>query len=164
VTGISHVSWTEPSNGRAILFLSFLSLRLPGGSGVSVSWAEPDGAATGSRYGDGIDRSWDPTLERAKTEKSEDPKINRTGRVYRIGPKYRVVVEGLLAFEVDRLEGVEETTAQAILVRIRMAYPTRATPWADPSAERVMEFEVGVHLTTPALSIRPGTPRLSLSK
>ncbi len=57
---------------------------------------------------------------------------------------YRVVVEGLLQFEVDHLEGVEDRTANAILERLRMAYPTRAKPWADSTSERVMEFEVAV--------------------
>jgi hypothetical protein len=78
-------------------------------------------------------------------------------RVYRVGKLYRVVVEGLLQFEVDHLEGVEDQTASAILERLRMAYPTRAKPWADSTAERVMEFEVAVrpvgqqhHIRNPA--------------
>jgi hypothetical protein len=66
-------------------------------------------------------------------------------RVYRQGKsRYRVVVEGLLDFDVDRLEVVEERTAEAILARLRKSYPTRAKPWEDPSAERVMDFEVAV--------------------
>jgi hypothetical protein len=66
--------------------------------------------------------------------------------VYNIGKQHRVVVEGLLQFEVGRLEGVEEETAKAILDRLRMAYPTRAKPWIDQTAVRVMEFEVAVQL------------------
>jgi hypothetical protein len=65
-------------------------------------------------------------------------------RVYKIGKVNRVVVEGLLQFEVKCQDGVEERTACAILDRLRMAHPTRAKPWADPTAERVMEFEVQV--------------------
>jgi hypothetical protein len=42
------------------------------------------------------------------------------------------------------LNGIEERTAKAILDRVRMSYPTRATPWEDPTAERVMEFEFEV--------------------
>jgi hypothetical protein len=65
-------------------------------------------------------------------------------RAYRIGRQNRAVVEGLLLFEVERLAGVEETIATAILDRPRMTYPSRAKPWPDPSAERVMESEVAV--------------------
>jgi hypothetical protein len=68
-------------------------------------------------------------------------------RVYRVGSLYRVVVEGLLQFEVERLEGVEEKTGEAILNRMHQYLPTRGTPWEDPTAERVMEFEVGVRAT-----------------
>jgi hypothetical protein len=64
------------------------------------------------------------------------------GRVHRVGSKYRVVVEGLLTFETDKLDRIEERTAVAILARVRMAYPTRAVPRADPGAERVMELGV----------------------
>lgn len=59
------------------------------------------------------------------------------------------VVEGLLQFEVNHLEGVEERTASAILDRLRMYHATRCTPWADPKAERVMEFEVAVVKSAP---------------
>lgn len=65
-------------------------------------------------------------------------------RVYRKGKGYRVVVEGLLDFEVEWLDRVEEWTAEAILKRLRMAYPKRAPPSGDPTAERVMEFEADV--------------------
>lgn len=65
-------------------------------------------------------------------------------RVYREEKGYRVVVEGLLDFEVENLDRVEARTAAAILERLRMSYPTCARPWEDPSAERVMEFEVQV--------------------
>jgi hypothetical protein len=65
-------------------------------------------------------------------------------RVYKQGPRYRVVIEGVLNFEVDQLEGVEERTAEALVARLRMMFPTRGAPWADPAAERVMAFEVAV--------------------
>jgi len=65
-------------------------------------------------------------------------------RVYRHGKGYRVVVEGLLDFDADQLEGIEEQTAAAILARLRTSYPSRAKPWRDATAERVMEFEVAV--------------------
>ncbi|MGA8664229.1 MAG: hypothetical protein WB809_04070 [Thermoplasmata archaeon] len=65
-------------------------------------------------------------------------------RVYREGKGYRVVVEGVLDFAVESLDQVEEQTADAILKRLRMSYPKRALPWGDPTAERVMEFEVAV--------------------
>jgi hypothetical protein len=65
-------------------------------------------------------------------------------RVYRVGKVYRVVVEGVLQFDLANLEGVEERTAKAILDRVRTSYPPRGKPWADPTAERVMEFEVAV--------------------
>jgi hypothetical protein len=65
-------------------------------------------------------------------------------RVYRIGKVYRIVVEGLLQFEVTEPDHIEERTAEAILARLRMAYPTRAKPWSDPGAEQLMEFEVDV--------------------
>ena len=77
-------------------------------------------------------------------------------RVYREGKGFRVVVEGLLDFEVDNLNQVEERTAEAILKRLRMSYPKRAPPWGDPTAERVMQFEVGVSLTVnPSRTERP---------
>jgi len=68
-------------------------------------------------------------------------------RVYKIGKRYRVVVEGVLQLEVLNLDRVEEKTAEAILARVRCSYPTRTSPWADPGAERVMEFEVRVSPT-----------------
>jgi hypothetical protein len=74
-------------------------------------------------------------------------------RVYSVGKVYRVVVEGLLQFEVDHLEGVEDRSAEAILERVRKSYPTRAKPWADPTAERVMEFEVGVRVAPASLAV-----------
>ncbi len=68
-------------------------------------------------------------------------------RVYKIGKVYRVVVEGVLQFEVPNLDRVEEKTAMALLDRVRTSYPPRGKPWADPTAERVMEFEVDVKPT-----------------
>jgi hypothetical protein len=65
-------------------------------------------------------------------------------RVYKIGKVYRVVVEGVLQFEVPNLDRVEEKTAEAILARVRTSYPPRRVTWDDPGAERVMEFEVVV--------------------
>jgi hypothetical protein len=69
-------------------------------------------------------------------------------RVYRIGKQYRVVVEGLLQFEVDQLDGAEERTAVAILSRLHQFLPPRTRGWEDPTAERVMEFEVAVRAST----------------
>ena len=66
------------------------------------------------------------------------------GRVYKIGKGYRVVVEGLLQFDVADLDRVQEKTAKALLDRVRTSYPPRGKPWEDPTAERVMEFEVQV--------------------
>jgi hypothetical protein len=40
-------------------------------------------------------------------------------RVYQAGPRYRVVVEGLLDFEIDRLYKIEERTAQEIFEHLR---------------------------------------------
>jgi hypothetical protein len=72
-------------------------------------------------------------------------------RVYNVGNQYHVVVEGLLQFEVTTLDRVEIRTANAILTCLRKAYPTRAAPWRDAAAERVMEFEVDVRaVTTPS--------------
>jgi hypothetical protein len=67
-------------------------------------------------------------------------------RVYRIRKVYRVVVEGVLQFDVADLDRVEQKTAKALLDRVRTSYPPRGKPWADPTAERVMEFEVNVSL------------------
>lgn len=64
-------------------------------------------------------------------------------RIYRVGKVYRVV-EGVLQFDSTNLEGIEERTAKVILERVRTSYPSRGRPWADPSAERLMEFEVEV--------------------
>jgi hypothetical protein len=85
------------------------------------------------------------------------PMSEWVARVYRVGKQYRVVVEGLLQFDTVTLEGIEERTAKAILDRVRTSYPPRGKPWADPTAERVMEFKVGV---TPA---RLPPPRSELS-
>jgi hypothetical protein len=65
-------------------------------------------------------------------------------RVYRVGKGYRVVVEGVLRLDVADLDRVEEKTAKALLERVRTSYPPRRKPWEDPTAERVMEFEVQV--------------------
>lgn len=71
-------------------------------------------------------------------------------RVYRLGKVYRVVVEGVLQFDLADLDRVEEKTAKALLDRVRTSYPPRGKPWADPTAERVMEFEVAVQFRRPA--------------
>jgi hypothetical protein len=65
-------------------------------------------------------------------------------RDYRAGKGYRVMIEGVLQFEVADLDWVEEKTAKALLDRVRTSYPPRGKPWEDPTAERVMEFEVDV--------------------
>ena len=65
-------------------------------------------------------------------------------RVYLDGPSYRVVVEGPLDFEVARLDGIEERTAREIVEHLRKFFPRRAKPREDPTAERVMEFDVDV--------------------
>jgi hypothetical protein len=49
-------------------------------------------------------------------------------RIYQVGKVDRVVVEVLTQFEVEGLEGVEDRTANAILSRLRMAYPSRPKP------------------------------------
>jgi hypothetical protein len=72
-----------------------------------------------------------------------------TARVYRVGKLYRVVVEGVLQFDTASLEAIEERTAKAILDRVRTSYPPRGKPWDDPTAEKVMEFEVEVRLAEP---------------
>ncbi|MGD0257258.1 MAG: hypothetical protein ABSB90_05185 [Thermoplasmata archaeon] len=71
-------------------------------------------------------------------------------RVYKIGKRYRVVVEGVLQLEVPNLDRVEEKTAEAIIARVRKSYPSRRVTWEDPGAERVMEFEVDVRGVTPS--------------
>jgi hypothetical protein len=65
-------------------------------------------------------------------------------RVYRVGPRYRVVVEGLLDFETGSLDRIEARTAEEIVEHLRKFFPKRARPRADPTAERVMEFELSV--------------------
>jgi hypothetical protein len=67
-------------------------------------------------------------------------------RVYRAGKVYRVVVEGLLQFDLNKLDRAEERTAEAILNRLHQFLPPRTRGWEDPNAERVMEFEVDVRL------------------
>ena len=74
-------------------------------------------------------------------------------RVYRAGPGYRVVVEGLLDFSVVDLSGIEARTAHEIVEHLRKFFPKRAPPREDPTAERVMEFEVAV---APSADARPG--------
>jgi hypothetical protein len=66
-------------------------------------------------------------------------------RVYRQRKGFRVVVEGLLDFDTDRLEDIEARTAEAILVQIRKSYPPRTNPWWDPAAELILAFDVAVH-------------------
>jgi hypothetical protein len=110
--------------------------------------------------------AWNPAPYRTGTSPEklveghdfDSPMAEWIARVYRVGKQYRVVVEGLLQFDADRLEGVEEKTAKAILGRLRKSYPTRAKPWADPNAERVMEFEVEVRLAGPSPQAQPRIP------
>ena len=73
-------------------------------------------------------------------------------RVYRSGKVYRVVVDGLLQFDVGQLAGIEERTAELILARLRMSYPSRAAPGDPATAERVMTFELCVRSSPPANS------------
>jgi hypothetical protein len=68
-------------------------------------------------------------------------------RVYQNGPRYRVVVEGLLSFDVDGLAGVEERTAAEIVGHLHSFFPRRAAPREDPTAQMVLEFEVAVRPT-----------------
>jgi hypothetical protein len=65
-------------------------------------------------------------------------------RIYQNGPQYRVVVEGLLHFDTDQLDGIEERTAQEISEHLRRFFPTRAPAREDPDAEMVLEFEIAV--------------------
>jgi hypothetical protein len=62
-------------------------------------------------------------------------------RVYRDGPAYQVVVEGLLSFEMDGLEGIEGRTADEIAEHLRKFFLRRARAREDPSAEMVSEFD-----------------------
>jgi hypothetical protein len=68
-------------------------------------------------------------------------------RVYHAGPRYRVVVDGLLDFESDGLERIEDRTAAEILTHLRRFFPKKGSPWKDPTAERVMLFELAVEFS-----------------
>jgi hypothetical protein len=65
-------------------------------------------------------------------------------RVYRAGSRYRVVIWGVLNFEVDSLDGIVDETAARILDHMRLFLPTHGTLWVDPSVERIMDFAIGV--------------------
>jgi len=75
-------------------------------------------------------------------------------RVYRNGAKFRVVVEGLLSFDTDELDRIEERTALEIVEHLRTFFPRRAAPRDDPTAERVMEFEVAVSRKGTAVELK----------
>ena len=64
--------------------------------------------------------------------------------MYRTGPRYRVVVEGLLSFDSDTLDEVRDRTAQEIVEHLRKFFPKRARAREDPCAEMVFEFDVAV--------------------
>lgn len=74
--------------------------------------------------------------------------------MYRVGLRYRVVVEGLLDFETEQLEQVEDRTAAEILAHLRKFFPSKSAPWQDPSAERTIEFD---------LSVKPATEQIESS-
>jgi len=68
-------------------------------------------------------------------------------RVYLNGARYRVVVEGLLSFDTDQLDEIEERTATQIVEHLRKIFPKRAPPREDRTAEMVFEFEIAVRTT-----------------
>ena len=65
-------------------------------------------------------------------------------RGYRTRTGYRVVVEGLLSFDADRLDGVRERTAQEIVEHLRKFFPKRARPREGPVAPVIIEFDAAV--------------------
>lgn len=82
-------------------------------------------------------------------------------RVYQTARGYRVVVDGLTHFDVDRLDDVEAATRAAILETLRGWLPPRTRPRDDPDAVVVLEFEVEVRPAKPGLrevSTKQGRP------
>lgn len=67
-------------------------------------------------------------------------------RAYPNGTGYRVVIEGMVAFDVDQLESVEETSRRATLDNLRRFLAKRGRPTHDPAATRTLEFEVEVRV------------------
>jgi hypothetical protein len=65
-------------------------------------------------------------------------------RVYRNGARFRVVVEGLLQFDADQLDGIDERTAAEIVEHLRRFFPKRAPPIEDPTAVRVLTLSIAV--------------------
>ena len=65
-------------------------------------------------------------------------------RVYRHGPRFRVVIDGLIQFDVETLDGIEERTAREIVDHLRRFFPKRALPIEDPAAELVLSFNIAV--------------------
>jgi hypothetical protein len=73
-------------------------------------------------------------------------------RVYRHGARFRVVVDGLIQFEVETLDGIGERTAREIVDHLRRFFPTRASPIGDPTAELDLSFDIAVEPSTPRSS------------
>ena len=65
-------------------------------------------------------------------------------RVYRNGAKYRVIVEGLLSFDTDQLDRIEERTAREIVEQLRTFLPRRSPPREDAWAQIVLEFNISI--------------------
>jgi hypothetical protein len=76
----------------------------------------------------------------------------RIARVYRKGEQFRVVVDSLLQFDGDRIEGVEERTAQEIVDHLQRFFPKRARRIEDPTAELVISVDVAVEPSIPRSS------------
>lgn len=89
------------------------------------------------------------SLERPRVGGPLCPRVAEwIARVYRAGPRYRVVVEGLLDFDTDQIAGIEEQTALEIVEHLRSFFPKRGPPREDPTAEVVFLFDLAVELSS----------------
>jgi hypothetical protein len=74
--------------------------------------SERSQAAASARFGN-LRKVW------AGPGASDRSVAERIAAVYRKGEQFRVVVDGLLQVDADRLEGIEERTAQEIVDHLR---------------------------------------------
>jgi hypothetical protein len=67
-----------------------------------------------------------------------------------------VVVEGLLDFETERLDTLEDQIATEILAHLQKFFPSKAAPWQDPASERMIEFDLAVRSAAEQIESRGG--------
>ncbi|MGB6500044.1 MAG: hypothetical protein WBG19_01390 [Thermoplasmata archaeon] len=79
-------------------------------------------------------------------------------RAYRTPRGYRVVVDGMTHFDVEREEEIDPKAREAILERLRAFLPPRAPPPFDPDALSTLLFSIALEPAGSGGTAAPSRP------